>query len=1022
MLFAPAKKRVRLTHRFIRPALALTALLMAACSFSQTYVLNRISQADGLASNFVHCVWQDKKGFIWIGSDNGLQRYDGRSFFSPNVNTRTTLPFAAVNQIMEDGKGRMWIRCGNITGIFDPGTFRFRMAAVNKPASSEVDEQTSLCRDMHGNMYLLQKGNTVLYFDEASFSFDERYTPYKFPKAWRILVTFDDSATRRTWLGCYRQLACYDWQSKQLWYYGNNPRNLPLLSDSIRYVTSFDIDRQRKYWLSFWRDEQTFLCFDEKTNRYVADTAGLSKNHEKGYFEMKHITSFSDSIRMAYGINVFQATSGNAFRHMEDLTPAGSLQYENIEQVFEDRNGVIWIASDNGLYNLTTQSRKAARFEVPKKTGIVFNSACQLPDGDILLYGFGHGIFRFDEKLSVQRPGIIKAAHPDENFQKSWCLYNNPADSTVWIGCQFGRLMIYEFKTGRLNYYHPAQFRTWTMTRALADKNGYLWVGLSNGNILRIKQRSAITDTAFEFMCNVTAAVTEMFFHTDGNLYVGTRGAGAFAVSAATGKITRQYTTSSRTKLTTNQVGDLCAVNDSIVCFSGDMPNLVNIRTGAVTYLSHYNDEMLGELYVQIPDKNNDIWFVSTNGFYRYTHQRGYLQKFTQREGLTVPNSSIAILERRLLRNGNILLAGNLNAMLFNPNNYRSADKPANVLISNFRLGNTYLPLDSIQALQTVQLRRDQNTLAISFAIPGFADPSHHIYLYRLEGADKDWVKAGDLREARYSLLPPGTYTFRVRAQNAEGFFSEHTTALRIVIHPPFWKTWWFMALAVAALGFIAYQLHRLRIRQLLRIEKVRSRLASDLHDDMGSTLSTINILTSIAMNKVGKSDQEVSSHLKNIGQSSSRVMEAMDDIVWSINPRNDNMRKIAARMREFASSTLEAQNIRLTFTIDEAVKELKFDMESRKDIFLLFKEAINNIAKYAEARAVGITLQLARKAFIMRIADDGKGFDPSAPLKETRGNGLRNMQARAEAIKGRLTISSTPGKGTVVELSVGIR
>lgn len=579
--------------------------------------------------------------------------------------------------------------------------------------------------------------------------------------------------------------------------------------------------------------------------------------------------------------------------------------------------------------------------------------------------------------------------------------------------------MVYDFKSDKLNYYHPAQFRRGTMTRALADNKGYLWAGLSNGDIFRIKQHSVINDTSFEFMCNVTGAVTEMFFHTDGNLYVGTRGSGVFAISSATGKINKQYTTSSVPKLNTNQIGDLCAINDSIVCFSGDVPNLVNIRTGAVTYLTHYNDEMLGELYVQIMDKNGDLWCVSTNGFFRYTHGRGNIQKFTQREGLHVPNSSIAILERRLLRNGNILLAGNLNAMLFNPDNYRSQQKPANVLISNFRLGSTYLPLDSIRALKTIHLQRDQNTLAISFAIPGFNNPSRNIYQYKLEGADKDWVKAGDVHEARYSLLPPGNYVFRVRAQNEEGHFSQQTTMLRIIINPPFWKTWWFISFIMLSLVLIAYLLHRLRINQLLRVEKVRSRLASDLHDDMGSTLSTINILTTVAMGKVGKNDQEVNNHLRNIGQSSSRVMEAMDDIVWSINPRNDNMQKIAARMREFASNTLEAQNIDLAFKLDEQVKELKFDMESRKDIFLLFKEAINNISKYAGAGAVTVTLQLERKNFLMRIQDDGKGFDPSAPLKETRGNGLRNMKMRAEAIKGNLTITSAPGKGTLIELRV---
>lgn len=426
--------RPTLLRCLARSVITLIVFCTSTPCFSQAYVLNRLSQADGLASNFVHAVWQDRYGFIWIGSDNGLQRFDGRSFFSPNVNTGTTLPYAAVNQVLADGRGRMWIRCGNIVGIFDPGTFKFRAANINKPASSEVEEAVSLNRDLFGNMYLVQKLSSVLYFDEASFSFDEKYTPYKFPKEWKIKVVFDDSVQQRTWLGTNRQLACYDWQSKQLWHSRNNPRNLFLLNDSIKYTASFDIDRERKYWITYWQDKQAFLCFDEKTNRYTTDTAGLLKNEDKGFFEMKHIALFSDSMRLAYGTNVLQTFVNKGFQHMEDRTPAGSLQYENIEQVFEDGNGVIWIASDNGLYNLTTESRKAARVELPKKTGVVFNSACQLPDGDILLNGFNQGIFRFDEKLAVQRAGLIKPVHADENFQKSWCIYSNPADSTVWIG------------------------------------------------------------------------------------------------------------------------------------------------------------------------------------------------------------------------------------------------------------------------------------------------------------------------------------------------------------------------------------------------------------------------------------------------------------------------------------------------------------------------------------------------------------------------------------------------------------
>src|SRR5690606_37337392 len=151
------------------------------------------------------------------------------------------------------------------------------------------------------------------------------------------------------------------------------------------------------------------------------------------------------------------------------------------------------------------------------------------PDGDILLNGFGHGIFRFDEKRAVQRPGIIRPSHPDGNYQNSWTIFSNLADSTVWIGCQYGRLIVYEFKPGRMNYYHSNRFTSGALSRVVAADLGYLWIGLSNGDVFRGQQGSSMRDEKFALMSNVKAAVTEMFQHSDGNIYIGTRGVGVSA-------------------------------------------------------------------------------------------------------------------------------------------------------------------------------------------------------------------------------------------------------------------------------------------------------------------------------------------------------------------------------------------------------------------------------------------------------------------------------------------------------------
>jgi signal transduction histidine kinase len=220
-----------------------------------------------------------------------------------------------------------------------------------------------------------------------------------------------------------------------------------------------------------------------------------------------------------------------------------------------------------------------------------------------------------------------------------------------------------------------------------------------------------------------------------------------------------------------------------------------------------------------------------------------------------------------------------------------------------------------------------------------------------------------------------------------------------------------FCIFAVAGLIYLA---HRMRVRQLMEMEKVRGRIARDLHDDMGSTLSTINILSEMAKMKVSKDTEKTSEYISKISDNSNRMMEAMDDIVWSINPMNDSMQRISARMREFATSVLEAKDIEVIFRVDEKVKDLRLDMESRRDFFLIFKEAVNNIAKYSQARNAEIEITVHAHRLVMQIKDNGIGFDVQ---EADSGNGLTNMRKRAESLRGHLTIDSVPGIGTKVRL-----
>ncbi|MCK7558048.1 histidine kinase [Chitinophaga sedimenti] len=217
--------------------------------------------------------------------------------------------------------------------------------------------------------------------------------------------------------------------------------------------------------------------------------------------------------------------------------------------------------------------------------------------------------------------------------------------------------------------------------------------------------------------------------------------------------------------------------------------------------------------------------------------------------------------------------------------------------------------------------------------------------------------------------------------------------------------------LLIAGLTYLGY---RIRINRLLATEKVRRRIARDLHDDMGSTLTSINIMTTMAKRNVQENTQKTEDFLSKIGESTTRMMESMDDIVWSINPNNDNMPMILARMREFTTSLFEARGINFSFHADEQVMLLKLNLESRHDFFMIFKESVNNIAKHAQATHVDIVITYKKKTLYMQVKDNGKGFQPTV---QGEGDGLFNMQRRAQRMKGSLDIASAPDSGTRISL-----
>ncbi len=322
----------------------------------------------------------------------------------------------------------------------------------------------------------------------------------------------------------------------------------------------------------------------------------------------------------------------------------------------------------------------------------------------------------------------------------------------------------------------------------------------------------------------------------------------------------------------------------------------------------------------------------------------------------------------------------------------------------------------------TIRLGYDQNYFTVCFAAPDLTPGSNTQYSYMLEGRDKDWINIGTRTEQEFSNLEAKNYVLKVRARNRAGMWNEKVASIGISIIPPFWQRWWFYGLCGLGIGLGIYGIYSYRIDQLLKQQGIRNKIAQDLHDNIGSTLSSISVYSQVARIYHDQGRQgELQLTLEKISATSGEMISEMNDIVWAINPRHDSMDTILQRMESFARPLLALKDIVFHFEVEPGIKQVNLEMTRRKNFYLIFKEAVNNALKYAGCSNLRVRIALRQHQLELEVKDDGEGFDlekvHAYTSQSLSGNGLRNMEMRAVEMKGIWKIDSHPGMGTTVQL-----
>jgi hypothetical protein len=322
-----------------------------------------------------------------------------------------------------------------------------------------------------------------------------------------------------------------------------------------------------------------------------------------------------------------------------------------------------------------------------------------------------------------------------------------------------------------------------------------------------------------------------------------------------------------------------------------------------------------------------------------------------------------------------------------------------------------YVVVNNNDTLVTGDMRlpHDKNDVQFFFSSPAFYNPKAISFKYRLIGDDDEWqITKPDERMLRFSSLPPGVYTFEAMAVSKDGFQQNKPFAFQFEILKPWWNHWWFFVLCNVLIVAVVILIIQNKIGQRLKVELVRRGIAHDLHDDIGATLSSVNIYTELAKDEMGQNE-----YLERIKLNINDAVTRLDDLVWSINPKNDTMAQLMNRMQYVAEPLFKAAGIQCYFTCDKKFLDLKLTLADKRNVYLLFKEMVNNVVKHANCCNCYINIKYNSPYLTLSVMDDGIGFDP-AVISTTR-NGLHNMEYRARRMNGSLHINSSDKSGSSI-------
>ena len=992
---------------------------------SEHYTVDVWTTEEGLPENTVIAMTQTRDGYLWLGTFNGsLVRFDGIHFTSFDENNTPGLDTSPVVFLFEDSRTNLWV------GTQAAGVMRIKDGQVTREpigGHSREGRLIAVSEDSEGAVWFFTADGQLFRYRDGKVEVCHINTLGD-PSYGHTMIA-EKSGT--IWVGTDRIGGAR--------MFGINPKLAPgqgFLEQVLEVTNHLD------YLLASKQGGYFRLAGGEvqKWNEH-----GLERNLGPYPSAWDPITTRIHCACEDWNGNLVVGTSDKGvwlFDMVGKAAPAHieGLSHETILSLCQDREGDLWVGTDSG--GLDRVKRQVFKV-VPESLGKTVLSVCEDHDGSILFGVINDALNRWQggevRRLGVGQSlagasGSIAFVMPATSVGFRSVFVDH--DRKIWAAAI--RAGLWQIEKERFEQAPGAESLKSISDQISViheDRSNRMWLGAQDGLALRNGDGWKIFTKHDNLSSSAIRAIAD---DADGNLWIGTD---TGLSCLRNGQFTALH---KKDGLPSEHIYALYA--DSQGClWIGTSGGLARLLAGKLTPYTTRDGLSGNSIDYIIEDDQHNLWLGSNAGLMRVSKKdlndfaQGLIKyiacrSYGKADGLPTRECTQGSQPAACrARDGTLWFATIRGLVFVNPNDLKPNTNPPPVAIESVWInGEAVEKTNSIRAslasLITVPAGRDR--VDIQYTSLNLAAANKARFRYRMEGHETAWTDAdANTRIAHYPKLPPGDYTFHVKACNEDGFWNEAGATLGFQVEPPFWQKWWFRsAVVIFVFGWVSATVYYFSTQKLQRqlgglrqqqaLEKDRARIARDIHDQLGASLTQVSMLGEMVESDKNH-PEEVEAHARQISQTARDTSRVLDEIVWTVNPSNDTLDGLINYVCKYAQDYLAVAGLRYRLDVPAQLPATPISPEVRHNVFLAAKEAITNVVRHAKATEVWLRLRLEPGSFTLEIQDNGRG--PAGLEGKQSRNGLRNMHKRMEDVGGRFAITAAPEGGALVRLTVPV-